>query len=79
MLSFRTSPSDRLLPVSDGVPVATNGNERLFDRVLELVHSPPSAAQIAETAQAFGQEDEIAVISVTREPVAEPVAQPPLV
>jgi hypothetical protein len=41
--------------------------------VLELVHTRPSARQIAETALAFGQEDDISVISVARAPVAAPV------
>lgn len=73
-LNFRLSPRDRLVLVSDGVPEATNEQGKLFgfDRVLELVKGEPSAAKIAETAQAFGQEDDISVIAVTRMPAAEP-------
>jgi hypothetical protein len=48
------------------------GNLFGFDRVLELVRTQSSAAEIAETAQAFGQDDDISVISVARIPVAEP-------
>jgi serine phosphatase RsbU (regulator of sigma subunit) len=75
VLEFRLSPSDRLLLVSDGVPEATDSQGKLFgfDRLLELIRDQPSAASIAETAQAFGQEDDISVISVTRAPVAAPV------
>jgi serine phosphatase RsbU (regulator of sigma subunit) len=74
VLQFHMSPSDRLLLVSDGVPEATDEQGILFgfDRVLDLVGTEPSAAKIAEAAQAFGQEDDISVISVTRVPVAEP-------
>jgi hypothetical protein len=80
VLEFQLSASDRLLLVSDGVPEATDEQRRLlgFERVLELLRSQPTAAQIAEAAQAFGQEDDISVISVTRVPVAEPAAQPAL-
>jgi hypothetical protein len=43
---------------------------RQLNSVLELVRTKPSGEKIAETAQAFGQEDDISVISVTRVPVA---------
>ncbi len=68
------SPSDRLLVLSDGVPEATNDQGKLFgfDRVLELIRTNPSAAEIADAAQAFGQEDDISVIAVTRIGVTEP-------
>jgi len=71
---FRLSPGDRLLLVSDGVPEATNERGKLFgfERALELIRTQPSAAEIAQTAQEFGQEDDISVISVTMAPVAEP-------
>jgi serine phosphatase RsbU (regulator of sigma subunit) len=74
LLQFRLSPSDRLLLVSDGVAEATDerGNLFGFDRVLELMRSKPSVAKIADAAQAFGQEDDISVIAVTRVPAAEP-------
>ena len=73
-LDFQLSPGDRLLIVSDGVAEATNERKELFgfDRVLELMRSRPSAATVADTAQAFGQEDDISVISVTRDAAREP-------
>jgi membrane protein implicated in regulation of membrane protease activity len=71
---FQLAPKDRLLLLSDGVAEATDTNGRLFgfERVLELVRTQPSATQIAETAQAFGQEDDISVIAVTRIAAPEP-------
>jgi len=80
VLEFQLSASDRLLLVSDGVPEATNERGQLlgFERVLELVRTQPTAAKLAEAAQAFGQEDDISVISVTRVPVAQMAAQPTL-
>lgn len=74
VLEFRMEETDRLVLLSDGVAEATNVKGELFgfERVLELVRTRPSATQIAEAAQAFGQEDDISVISVTRVPVAAP-------
>jgi hypothetical protein len=40
--------------------------------VHELLRTARSAADVAEAAQAFGQEDDISVVSVTRIHVAEP-------
>jgi serine phosphatase RsbU (regulator of sigma subunit) len=73
-VKFQLSPGDKLMLVSDGVVEATDeqGNLFGFDRVLELVRTQPSVRQIAEVAQAFGQDDDISVISVARVPVVEP-------
>ena len=53
---------------------ATDANGKLFgfERVDELLRAAKSAAEIAGAAQAFGQEDDISAISVTRAPEAEP-------
>jgi hypothetical protein len=61
---------DRVLWVSDGVIEARNGKRDLlgFERVQELAGK--SADEIARAAQQFGQEDDITVASVTRQPVA---------
>ena len=71
---FQLAPKDRLLLLSDGVAEATDPDGHLFgfERVLELVRTQPSATQIAEAAQAFGQEDDISVIAVTRIAAPEP-------
>jgi serine phosphatase RsbU (regulator of sigma subunit) len=64
-------PGDRLTLMSDGIAEATDANGRLFgfERVQELLRTARSAAGIAEAAQAFGQDDDISVISITRVPV----------
>lgn len=74
VMRFNLSDGDRLLLVSDGVLEATSKDEGLFgfERVLELVRTRSSATKIADAAQAFGQEDDISVISVFRGAVAEP-------
>lgn len=73
-VAFQMSANDRLLLLSDGVAEATDGKGMLFgfDRVQELILSRPTAVSIANAAQAFGQNDDISVISVTRTTVAEP-------
>ena len=59
-------PGDRLLLMSDGVVEArqTNGELFGFDRVHNL--SNQSAFYIADAAKAFGQEDDITVLTVRR-------------
>jgi serine phosphatase RsbU (regulator of sigma subunit) len=54
--------------MSDGIAEATDANGKLFgfERVNELLRTATTAARIAAAAQAFGQEDDISVISVTR-------------
>jgi serine phosphatase RsbU (regulator of sigma subunit) len=60
--------------MSDGIAEATDVDGHLFgfERVHELLHSAKSAAEVANAAQSFGQDDDISVISVTRIPVIEP-------
>jgi len=40
-----------------------------FERVTALLAGRPDAASIAATARAFGQEDDITVLTITRLPV----------
>jgi hypothetical protein len=67
-MHFKLKTGDRLVLLSDGIVEATDENGQLFgfDRVHELLHSATTAAEIANAAQSFGQEDDISVISVTR-------------
>ena len=60
------APKDRLTFVSDGVLEATNAQGELygFDRTQAISNQPANA--IAEAATQFGQEDDITVLSVTR-------------
>jgi serine phosphatase RsbU (regulator of sigma subunit) len=64
---FPLSAGSRLTFYSDGVVEATNQRGELFgfERAKQLSTQP--AAKIAETAKAFGQEDDITVVTITRE------------
>jgi Stage II sporulation protein E (SpoIIE) len=68
VMHFELKQGDRLMLMSDGVAEATDSNGHLFgfERVNELLRKATTAAQIAEAAQQFGQEDDISVIAVTR-------------
>lgn len=59
-------PGDRLLLISDGIPEArrTTGELFGFDRIRNI--STESAFFIADTAQNFGQEDDITVLTIRR-------------
>ncbi len=63
---YQLAPNDRLTFVSDGVLEATNPQGELygFDRTQAI--STQSAERIAQAAQAFGQEDDITVLTLTR-------------
>ncbi len=73
-MCFQLAEGDRLVMVSDGIVEATGPDGQLFgfERVHELVRMARSATEVATTAQSFGQEDDISVITVTRIPVLEP-------
>jgi phosphoserine phosphatase RsbU/P len=66
---------DRLTLYTDGVLEATNEDGELygFERVTALLADRPDAASIAATARAFGQEDDITVLTITRLPVEHKV------
>jgi hypothetical protein len=68
-LRIELEPGDRVLWVSDGVIEARNSKRDLlgFQRAQEL--ATRSASEIARAAQQFGQEDDITVVSITRQPV----------
>ncbi len=74
VLRFQLMQGDRLTLLSDGVAEAQDANGKLFgfERVAELLRKATTASEVAGAAQAFGQEDDISVIAVTRETVAEP-------
>jgi serine phosphatase RsbU (regulator of sigma subunit) len=75
---FQLAPGDRLMLMSDGVVEAQDKNGRLFgfDRVNTMLQKPITAAEVANAAQAFGQEDDISVLSVTRLALGEPRTAP---
>ena len=73
---FNLKNGDKLLFMSDGIVEATDAHGHLFgfERVLELVRSAASPADLAGAAKSFGQRDDISVISVTRTAALEPAA-----
>jgi serine phosphatase RsbU (regulator of sigma subunit) len=76
VMHFQLKDQDKLMLLSDGVAEATDAKGKLFgfERVNELLRAATTAAEVARAAQAFGQEDDISVIAVTRTAVPEPVA-----
>jgi hypothetical protein len=63
-VEFRLDQGDRLIFLSDGVVEATNLRGELFgfERTQQVSHEP--ARFIAQTAQRFGQNDDITVVSL---------------
>jgi Stage II sporulation protein E (SpoIIE) len=74
VMRFKLAEGDRLMLMSDGIVEATDADGHLFgfERVQDLLRTARSAAEVANAAQRFGQEDDISVISVTRTAVLEP-------
>ena len=64
--SFALGAGQQLTMVSDGVVEAENAQRELFgfDRTREI--STKSAQEIAEAARAWGQNDDITVVTVRR-------------
>ncbi len=62
--SFSLQAGDRLTFISDGVVEAANRKGELFGFERTAVVSSRSAPEIAEAAKAFGQNDDITVLSV---------------
>jgi hypothetical protein len=75
VLRFQLEDGDRLVLLSDGIAeaIAPSGELFGFDRVHDLLQTRLSAADVANAAQSFGQEDDISVISVTRMAALEAV------
>jgi sigma-B regulation protein RsbU (phosphoserine phosphatase) len=74
--AFHLLAEDRLTLITDGVVEARNAEGELFgfERAASIAES--SAQSIAEAAKAFGQEDDITVLCLTRQTAGkEPVAQ----
>lgn len=64
--TWTLDPSDRLTFVSDGVVEARSVSGELYGFARTKTISGQPAEAIARTAQSFGQEDDITVLSVTR-------------
>ena len=67
VMRFQLNPGDKLVLMSDGIAEATDERGQLFgfERVHQLLRTASSAAEIAAAAQAFGQEDDITVLTLT--------------
>ena len=65
---FTLGDGDSLMLISDGVAEAQDAEGVLFgfERIGELLRKPITAAELAEAAQRFGQEDDILVLRVDR-------------
>jgi hypothetical protein len=64
--SFALSPGEQLTLVTDGVVEARNEDGELFGFERTATLSANSAEAIAQASQAFGQEDDITVLTVAR-------------
>ena len=66
--------NETLTLYTDGIVEARNSDGQLFgfDRVQQLTRAASSAADIAADASAFGQEDDITVLTLTRLAASEP-------
>ncbi len=71
---FQLQENDRLLLASDGIVEAMDERHQLFgfERLQDLLQGSLTAAEVATTAQNFGQQDDISVIAVTRTAVLVP-------
>ena len=66
--SVEMRTGDRLVLLTDGIPEARNQQGMLlgFPKVESLLRDGANAQTIAETAQRFGQDDDLTVISIAR-------------
>jgi serine phosphatase RsbU (regulator of sigma subunit) len=64
---FQLSPEHQLTLLTDGVPEARRADGELFGFERAASISAQPAAEIARAAEEFGQEDDITVLSITRQ------------
>jgi serine phosphatase RsbU (regulator of sigma subunit) len=66
VLHFKLAEGDSLMLMTDGVAEAQDAQGHLFgfDRIVEMLRKGVAAAALATAAQAFGQEDDITVLTV---------------
>ncbi len=72
-IDFRVREGETLILYTDGVVEARNARGDLFgfDRVFQLLTDRVPVQELLDTACAFGQQDDITILSVTRVPVAD--------
>ena len=66
MVHFKLAVSGTLMLMTDGVAEAQNAGGELFgfERIDEMMRNSASPGALAAAAQAFGQEDDITVLSI---------------
>lgn len=82
VMRFDLNEGDSLVLISDGIAEAKDATGRLFgfDRVVDLLRTRQGVEELASAAQTFGQEDDITVLSLTRQHAMEKTvsaAEPP--
>ena len=67
-LRFRLQPHDHMTIYTDGLLEARNPSGELlgFERMYRLLDAKPTAAEAAEAAVNFGQDDDITVLTLTK-------------
>ena len=75
-LSFRLQENETLTLYTDGIIEARNSKGELFgfERLSTMLATRPEVGKIVDAAEAFGQEDDITALSITRHSAAEPKA-----
>jgi serine phosphatase RsbU (regulator of sigma subunit) len=73
-LHFTLSEGDSLVLMTDGIAEAQNAQGQLFgfQRIADLLHAGADGPALASAAQAFGQQDDITVLSLTLTPAFAP-------
>jgi len=68
-LHFTLAEGDSLLLMTDGIVEAQDTHGQLFgfERITQLLHEGADGAALASAAQSFGQEDDITVLTLTRQ------------
>jgi hypothetical protein len=73
-ITMQMQPGDQLTLYTDGVLEATNPATKEmfgFERMSKLFASRPTAQEAAQAAIAFGQDDDVTVLTITRNAVSE--------
>ncbi|HZD78376.1 MAG TPA: PP2C family protein-serine/threonine phosphatase [Acidobacteriaceae bacterium] len=75
-LTFRLQEGETLTLYTDGIIEARNRKGELFgfDRLSTLLATRPEVGKIVDAAEAFGQEDDITALSITRHAAGAPKA-----
>jgi len=73
---FQLAPGQQLTLLTDGIVEAREKTGALFGFERTAAISSQPASQIAKTAALFGQDDDITVLTLTREKVELPTANP---